>query len=512
MTDIEVHNLHPLEIKLLLNVKSGEVFDAKIVQERCSFTSGHTNQSFSWCLQKGFIEKKSESTTVFYELTDKGRECAEKGLVVERIFELVKKSAVALSSLPSLLGIEQSEAGSAFAILKKAGVVTLDSDKNIMLSGSVELPNTVVICRSLIDKAVVSPLAEEQLSDKEKEAIRTISKKNKSDDVFRIVEKVDIKYTLTSFGSEVQEKIKLANITGDEIGELSRDMLKSESWKGKVFRRYDVENAPVAKLLSGRFNPYSQFISSVKDKLVSMGFEEFDGSLVESEFYNGDALFMPQFHPARDIHDVYYIQSPRQSTSLEDKYVDKVAQIHENGGSTGSRGWEYKFDKDFTKRLLLRSQGTVLSAHQLATAKVPGKYFGVVRCFRYDQVDATHGADFYQTEGIVLGEEANLKTLMGMLKIFATEFAGAEEVKYVPGYFPFTEPSVEVHIKHPKLGWFELGGSGIFRPEVTAAFGIKCPVLAWGIGIDRMALMNLGLSDIRDLFAQNIDVVREMKG
>ena len=79
-----------------------------------------------------------------------------------------------------------------------------------------------------------------------------------------------------------------------------------------------------------------------------------------------------------------------------------------------------------------------------------------------------------------------------MLEMFAVEIAGATEVKYVPGYFPFTEPSIEVHIKHPVLGWFELGGSGIFRPEVTKAMGIDCPVLAWGIGIDRMALMALG--------------------
>ena len=81
-------------------------------------------------------------------------------------------------------------------------------------------------------------------------------------------------------------------------------------------------------------------------------------------------------------------------------------------------------------------------------------------------------------------------------------------MKYVPGYFPFTEPSVEVHIKHPVLGWFELGGSGIFRPEVTEPLGIKVPVLAWGIGIDRMALMALGLNDLRELFSPDIESVR----
>ncbi|ETZ18649.1 Phenylalanyl-tRNA synthetase alpha chain [Borrelia duttonii CR2A] len=143
--------------------------------------------------------------------------------------------------------------------------------------------------------------------------------------------------------------------------------------------------------------------------------------------------------------------------------------------------------------------------------KNPGKYFGIVRCFRYDQVDATHGADFYQTEGIVIGD-VNIKTLLGLLEIFAKELAGATDFKYVPAYFPFTEPSIEVHVKHPILGWFELGGSGIFRPEVTKPFGIDVPVIAWGIGIDRMALMHLGLSDLRELFTHSIGDVALRRG
>jgi phenylalanyl-tRNA synthetase alpha chain len=185
-----------------------------------------------------------------------------------------------------------------------------------------------------------------------------------------------------------------------------------------------------------------------------------------------------------------------------------VALTHENGWNTGSIGWGYAFDKQRTLRLVLRSQGTVLSAKTLTKAKIPGKYFGVVRCFRYDQTDATHLVDFYQTEGIVLGEQVNFRTLLGLLKMFAQEVAGATEIKYVPGYFPFTEPSVEVHIKHPVLGWCELGGAGIFRPEVTIPLGVSVPVIAWGLGIDRMALMSLGLNDVRELFTDDIEDVR----
>ena len=288
---------------------------------------------------------------------------------------------------------------------------------------------------------------------------------------------------------------------------LTPELLASGAWRTARFRPYNLASPP-QRVPMGRKNPYVDFLEELKDKLSSLGFEEFDGPLLETEFWNSDALFMPQFHSARDIHDVYHVKRPTHARAIEQPYLDQVAAAHENGWTTGSLGWRYPFDREFTRRMILRSQGTVLSAKQLPKARVPGKYFGVVRCFRYDRVDATHLADFYQTEGIVLGEEVNLRTLLGLLKMFAVEVAGAREFKFVPGYFPFTEPSVEAHIRHPELGWFELGGSGIFRPEVTKPLGIEVPVLAWGLGIDRMALVAMGLNDLRELFTSDIEQVR----
>lgn len=332
-------------------------------------------------------------------------------------------------------------------------------------------------------------------------------KRGSGDAAFRAADREEVTYALAEAAAEVSAELEKAGITGDEAGALTPEMLETGSWKGMTFRAYNVRG-PAARVIPGRRNPYVEFLEGVKDKLVSLGFQEFDGSLVETEFWNSDALFMPQFHSARDIHDVYRISDPTSAKAIEEPYLSNVAATHENGGETGSRGWNYSFDREFTKRLILRSQGTALSAHTLPKAQVPGRYFGIARCFRYDKVDATHLSDFYQTEGIVLGEEVNLRTLLGFLEMFAVEVAGAKEVKYVPGYFPFTEPSVEVHIKHPVLGWFELGGSGIFRPEVTEPLGIHVPVLAWGIGIDRMALMALGLNDLRELFSPDIENVR----
>ena len=367
---------------------------------------------------------------------------------------------------------------------------------------------------SLLKKAVENDpkeLEENQLSKAEINAISKISRKRGGSSCFKISEKEDISYEITKLGLITKASLLKANITGEELGAVTAAMLASAAWKTGTFRPYGLD-APVARLIPGRHNPYGNYLQWVKDKLVALGFEEFDGPLVENEFWNGDALFMPQFHSARDIHDVYYVKEPRHCKKIEEPWLSRVAATHEDGWKTGSRGWDYKFDNEFTRRQVLRSQGTVLSAHQLTQAKIPGKYFGIARCFRYDEIDATHGADFYQTEGIVVGKDVNLKNLLGLLKMFAEEIAGAKEIKYVPGYFPFTEPSIEVHIKHPILGWFELGGAGIFRPEVTKPLGIDCPVLAWGLGIDRMALMHLGLDDLRELFTPNIDDVRTRRG
>lgn len=263
----------------------------------------------------------------------------------------------------------------------------------------------------------------------------------------------------------------------------------------------------------GKRHPYREFLDAVKTKLVSMGFQEMRGSLVETEFWNMDALFMPQFHPARDIHDVYFVKEPKLANAIAEPFLSRVAQTHQDGGDTGSAGWGYRFDLKQARRLMLRSQGTAVSAHTLASRpSIPGKYFSIARCFRYDQVDATHATDFFQVEGIVLGEDINFRTLLGLLNLFAREVAQAREVKFLPAYFPFTEPSVEMHVRHPRLGWMELGGAGLFRQEVTLPLGVKVPVIAWGLGLDRMAMVALGIHDIRELFTDNLELIRSMRG
>ncbi len=504
--EINVRNLHPLEIRLLRDVTLDDVITRDKIIDDLGYNIGQCNQAFSWLEAKGFIEETERTKKTFYELTDYGRALREKGLSVIRMVDILKKGPLTLPEIAEKLSLEQSEVGSSFGSLTKNKIAKLNDERKAELISD-SIPEDAILQKSILETK--GDLIEEStLTLSEKSAIQALSKKRgASSSPYKISEREDVFYRLTELGNEAKKEIEKSRITGEEFGLLTPEMLSSGSWKEGSFRPYGV-NSPTQRLIPGRFNPYGDYIKWVKDKLTSLGFEEFDGPLVENEFWNGDALFMPQFHSARDIHDVYYVKDPSHAKSIEEPWLSQVKKTHENGWKTGSRGWGYKFDHEFTRRQILRSQGTVLSAHQLTKAHIPGKYFGVVRCFRYDQVDATHGADFYQTEGIVLGEDVNLKNLLGLLKMFAEEIAGAEQVKYVPGYFPFTEPSIEVHIKHPVLGWFELGGSGIFRPEVTKALGVDVPVLAWGLGIDRMALMHLGLNDLRELFTPNIESIR----
>ena len=298
-----------------------------------------------------------------------------------------------------------------------------------------------------------------------------------------------------------------------ELSDLTPELLASQQWKKASFRQYNI-SAPVTPFWPGKKQPYRQFLDELKQKLVNLGFMEMVGPTVEMMFFNCDALFMPQDHPAREIHDIYFVKTGQRGDLADDTaYLDPVAKTHENGWKTGSTGWGYSYSRDAALRLILRSQGTAESARTLVSKnlRIPGKYFSVARCFRPDQVDRTHLTEFNQVEGIVVGAGLSLRELLGVLERFAIDIAGAEKVRFRPDYFPFTEPSVELQAYKAGYGWLEFGGSGIFRPEVTRPLGVKVPVLAWGIGADRLYMMRAGVDDIRLLFAQDLNWMRKQK-
>lgn len=410
-------------------------------------------------------------------------------------------------------GAAKAAVGAAFGWLKKQGAVKAEGPQVSAVPGAPAwaLLDQLQAFLDVVAAAGPGGLPYEDLKaypaplEAEVEA-RLPSKRGgkKEDEVLLRVEETRTRtYALTPAGAAARQGLGAAR---PEVAQLTPQMLKDGSWREVTFRAFNVAEPP--PLLPGRKNPYRAFLDQSKQKLLALGFEEMTGPLVETEFWNMDALFLPQFHPAREIHDAYFVQRPGGghvfAREIEGGALEPVAREHEGRGPTGSRGWGYQFDRQRTKRLVLRSQGTALSARWLQKARKPGKYFAMARCFRYDYVDATHAPDFFQVEGIVASEKTSFRHLLGLLRLFAREVARATEVRYVPAYFPFTEPSVQVDVKHPDLGWIELGGAGIFRPEVTRPHGVDCPVIAWGLGLDRMAMVALGVKDIRHLFTNNL--------
>jgi len=443
---------------------------------------------------KGALEQIAERVDTHVFLTDFGRDCAHNKLPELRLWDALQAHGVMpLQQLQARDDLDRSEAGAAFGALRRAGLLALENGAARPLA---DADISELTARQQVVERIGDGLNLAELTAAEQDWLREKRLRH----LFQTRETKQRSYRLTTRGVALREQ---AAAVQDEISQLTPAMLQDGSWRGRRFRRYNIGLPP--RLVAGSRNSYRRFLDEAKQTLLGLGFAEMRGSLVENEFWNMDALFMPQFHPARAIHDAYFVEEPTHAQHVPEPHLSNVAASHEGRAACGTRGWGYLFDKERTRRLVLRSQGTALSARQLGVhPNIPGKYFSMARCFRYDAVDATHAPDFIQIEGIVLSEQITFRHLLGMLMLFAKEVAQAQEVRAVPDYFPFTEPSVEMRIKHPVLGWIELGGAGIFRPEVSQSLGVDVPVIAWGLGFDRMAMVALEKNDIRHLFTNNL--------
>lgn len=299
------------------------------------------------------------------------------------------------------------------------------------------------------------------------------------------------------------------------VSKITPEMLSTGKWKEVELKPFDVSKpAPILK--GGKMHPVINLINEIKEIFISLGFTEIRGPIVESAFFNFDALFQPQDHPAREMHDTFYLNNPKEARLPEKSRVKAVKDIHENGGDSGSQGWGYEWDENIAKKTILRTHTTATTIRRLAQSfrnkeSPPIKVFSIDRVFRNEKVDKSHLAEFTQIEGIVIGEKVTLCDLIGLIKEFYRKM-GFEKVVTRPGFFPYTEPSMEIAVYYDELGeWLEMGGSGVFRPEVTYPWGIKNPtrVLAWGLGLERLAMLKFGRTDIRDLYINPIKWLRE---
>ncbi|MFH0834758.1 MAG: phenylalanine--tRNA ligase subunit alpha [Candidatus Micrarchaeota archaeon] len=432
---------------------------------------------------KGFI-KTTRTKKSNYSLTPEGEVYAKRGTPESRLYRLVLTQTVNIDAVPSA-AVTPAEKGIALQWAKRNGWIEI---KN----GKIE-PKVRNAPESMVDKALKkTPSALSATEAKE-----LISRGLASEKIITYV----ISDITLSGEKELRNEVR-------ESSRLTPQMLKDGSWEKAKFKEYDVRTMFSEETYIGTKQPYREFLNQIKLKLVGMGFKEDHGPLVELEFWNMDALFMAQDHPAREIHDVFVVEDPSRGEILDKTLLKKVQQAHEKG-LRGSKGWRYKWDPEVAARLVMRSQTTSVSARHLAKKIAPPvRMFCIGRVFRPDEIDWKHFIEFNQCEGIVADENMTFRELLGYLRDFAIEVFGAEDVRFAPGYFPFTEPSVELYAKIPGRGWAEVGGAGMFRPEMLEALGIGVPVLAWGLGIDRLAMIKLEAKDIRDLFTHDLEKLR----
>ena len=509
-----LESLHPLEVKILrvfMNTE-GSRSDAELV-ETTQLDPSQVSMAVGWLLSKQILALELEELTQVVSLTETGNQYFQSGSPAEWILRSISEAGKegnqrSVRDLQGEARFQPQELSRALGLLKKDGAIALGAGGSVVATG--QPSQTSLGLRALFVTLHNGSALITTFSSFDHSLLRQYAKKRGStQEPFKIEDRLARTYRLTQEGRTLSQG--LPDLPSEDISQLTPEMLKDGSWRRHSFRKYTISLRP-PRLAVGRRHPYREFLDSVKRKLTSMGFQEMRGELVETEFWDMDALFMPQFHPARAIHDVYFVKNPTHAKSVQEPFFSQVVDAHEHGGSTGSKGWRYAYNRAMANRLVLRSQGTAVSARTLAShPQIPGKYFSIARCFRYDQVDATHATDFFQVEGIVLSQDINFRTLLGLLRLFASEMAQAKEIRFVPAYFPFTEPSVELHVRHPKLGWIELGGAGLFRQEVTIPLGVNVPVIAWGLGLDRMAMVALGIFDIRELFNSDLEAVRNMR-
>jgi len=490
--------LHEHERRILKALENRKSATIQELEEITGLVKDSIEKASLWAKVKGVIDIK-EDVTEFLELTKEGQEYAEQELPERSLLKLVSIGRNRIDELRKKL--------------KKFSIALVWAKKNDW----VEIKNGLLYLtekgKDVLDKKtseehILSVLLTERKNAKDfKENIINELKKRGL-----IKKKIETKKEifLTDLGREILPKIKIT----EDLGQLTPQMIISGDWKVKGLRPYDI-TLPATKFYPGKKHFMTQLIEYIRQIWLEMGFKEMTGPILEVSFWNFDALYQPQDHPARDLADTFYIKNPEKGKLPEEDLVKAVKETHENGWTCNSTGWQYQWDPEFARKCILRTHTTSLSARTLYTlrnAELPAKFFSVGRCFRNETLDWKHLAEFYQTDGIVVGEDVTFRHLLGYLSRYYSKL-GFPKARFRPSYFPYTEMSVEIEVLHPtQKKWLELGGAGIFRPEVVKPLlGKDVPVLAWGPGFERLIMVNYNIEDIREIYWNDLKQLREAK-
>jgi phenylalanyl-tRNA synthetase alpha chain len=496
--------LHPLERKVLPALKKANELSQIISLSKLQEVE--VLRALQWLENKGILKINTEKKKIV--LLDRNGELYKKEGLPEKVFlSVLEEEFKGLNVIKKKCHLSKEEIDACIGLLKRKAAIDLQKDPSseflqirINQNGK-KLREQPTLEEKFLAKTF--PLNFDQIQDIDKYAFEELKKRK---EFLKIEDFRKVTVSLTDLGKSLSQ----ADLNAEVISRLTPQMLKTGRWKEQDFRAYDVEiNVP--KTSFGRIHFENQALDYIKRIWLDLGFREMTGNYVQSAFWDLDALFVPQDHPAREMQDTFYLDGSAKLPPL----LKKIKEVHEHGGSTGSKGWRSSFSEKESSRILLRTHTTVLSAQTISRLKkedLPVKYFAVSKVFRNEALDWKHLFEFYQVEGIVVDPNANLKHLKGYLREFYQKM-GFTNIRMRPAHFPYTEPSLEVDVYHPvHKQWIELGGAGIFRPEVVIPLlGFDCPVLAWGQGMGRIIGEYWNLTDIRDINRNDLKQLREMK-
>ena len=491
-----IEELSPLEIKIIpfLNLSIEEI------KEKTSLDSTSVLRALKFLEEKGFLKVRQEKQRIV-ELGVNGI-YYKKSYLPERklLLTLEQKDKINLEEAKKNSKLSDKEFKASLGTLKNKSFIEIRNGRIFLIADKEQLSKKMPEEQFL----ETLPIKESSLTKDQKLILENLRNRK---DIIEINDKTETDFELTELGKKISGK----EFVSDSLEEVTPDVIKN--WKrAQKFRTYNI-NSRVPKIFGGRKHFVSEAIEKGRRIWLDLGFKEISSTLTQTSFWNFDALFTAQDHPVRELQDTFYVKGV-EGKLPEKKIVNKIKTAHESGVA-GSKGWQYDWKEKEAKKIVLRTHTTCLSVQALAKLKksdAPAKFFAIGRNFRNETVDWSHGFEFNQSEGMVVDKDVNFTHLLGYLKEFYKKM-GFEKIKFVPAYFPYTEPSVEIHAFHDdRKKWLELGGAGIFRPEVVEPLlGEALPVLAWGPGFDRLMLMTADINDMREVYQNDINFLRERK-
>ena len=499
-----IPELHIYEKKLLKELEKDENISPEEIAENTGMDIKSVMSAAGSLASKNIILMiKNVDESV--KLTEVGESVATNGLPERKVLNaLITEEEISMKDLRDKEGLKKFEINIALGWLVRKDWAKINKGILKITPNGKEFENKLGADEELIKRLQNEKIIKiSDLSDSEKQALKDLKDRKT---IIEEIKHTEHRFELTTLGTLILEK---GFAISEQATQLTHEQLESGKWESLSYRPYDI-NAEAPLIFPGKQHPLRKIMEEIREIFLNMGFTEANGDILNSAFWNFDSLFQPQDHAAREMQDTFYVKNP-QMVGLPDKeLVDKVALTHENGGNTESEGWNYKWDVEVAKQAVLRTHTTGISTKYLKENQHPMKMFSVGRVFRRETISYKHLPEFHQVEGIIAGENINFQNLLGILKEFYKKL-GFDKVRFRPAYFPYTYLSIETEVFfEEKDSWIELGGAGMFRPEVLEPLGIDVPVLAFGLGIERLAMLRYDLEDIRMLYKSDIQWLRNL--